>query len=226
MDVPVSAPQDESLSEMRRIFGIQHELTRAGPAPTLGARRARLDKLRAMLVDNEAAYVQAISADFGNRPADETRMLEVGPVLSAIRHSRRNLGRWMRPERRHVDIAFRPAQAWVRREPLGVVGIVSPWNYPLFLALGPLVDVIAAGNRAMVKPSELTPRFAELLARTVAGSFGEDEARVFAGGPEVAQAFSGLPFDHLVFTGSTGVGRKVMAAAAANLTPVTLELGG
>lgn len=226
MDVQITPPLDQGLAEMHRVFDLQHALTRGGPAPTLAERKVRLEKLRRMLLANEGAYIAAISADFGNRSADETRMLEIGLVLNGIRHARKHLRRWMRDERRHVDIAFQPAKAWVRHEPLGVVGIISPWNYPLFLALGPLVDVLAAGNRAMVKPSELTPGFSDLLSRTVAETFAEDEVRVVTGGMEVAQAFSGLPFDHLVFTGSTAVGRKVMQAAAANLTPVTLELGG
>ena len=125
-----------------------------------------------------------------------------------------------------MDIAFQPASAWVRYEPLGVIGIIAPWNYPVLLALGPLVDAFAAGNRAMIKPSELTPRYSELLQRLIAATFDEAEATVVTGGPEIAQQFSGLPFDHLIFTGSTQVGRMVMQAAAANLTPVTLELGG
>jgi hypothetical protein len=132
----------------------------------------------------------------------------------------------MRDERRHVDLAFQPAKAWVRHEPLGVIGIISPWNYPLFLALGPLVDALAAGNRAMIKPSELTPRTSALLAEKIAESFDETEVTVITGDAGMAAAFSSLPFDHLVFTGSTAVGRKVMQAAAPNLTPVTLELGG
>ena len=132
----------------------------------------------------------------------------------------------MRAERRRVDPLFQPAKAWVRWEPLGVVGIISPWNYPLQLALSPLVDAIAAGNRAMVKPSELTPRFSELLKRLISEAFDEAEVAVVTGGVEVGQAFASLPFDHLLFTGSTAIGRRVYQAAAANLTPVTLELGG
>ncbi|MFH5776573.1 coniferyl aldehyde dehydrogenase [Paracoccus sp. NGMCC 1.201697] len=226
MDTQIVTQHQDGLADLHRIFDVQHGVTRGGLAPTLQERKSRLEKLRQMLVANEAAFVAAISSDFGNRSADETRMLEIGLVLNGIRCARKGLARWMRPEKRHVDVAFQPAKAWVRHEPLGVVGIISPWNYPLFLSLGPLVDVIAAGNRAMIKPSELTPRFSDLLARTIADTFSEDEIRVVTGGVEVAQAFSELPFDHLVFTGSTGVGRKVMLAAAANLTPVTLELGG
>jgi coniferyl-aldehyde dehydrogenase len=132
----------------------------------------------------------------------------------------------MRPERRHVSPLFQPAKAWVRHEPLGVIGIISPWNYPFQLALSPLVDAIAAGNRAMLKPSELTPNMSELLKRLIAERFDGSEVAVVTGGVELGQYFSILPFDHLLFTGSTAIGRKVMQAAAANLTPVTLELGG
>ena len=213
-------------AEMRRKFDAQHALSRSRTAPPLAERKQRLDRLRNMLRANEAAYIAAISADFGNRSADETRLLEITLTLNGIRHAQKSLKGWMKPSRRHVDIAFQPARAWVRHEPLGVVGIISPWNYPLFLALGPLVDILAAGNRAMIKPSELTPRFSDLLAATIADSFDQTEVSVVTGDAEIAQAFSSLPFDHLIFTGSTGVGRKVMRAAAENLTPVTLELGG
>jgi len=148
------------------------------------------------------------------------------PTLGALKHARRNVARWMKPERRRVSAMFQPARAWVRHEPLGVVGVISPWNYPLILALNPLVDAIAAGNRVMLKPSELTPAFSELIRRLVAERFDEAEAAVVTGGPDVGQTFSALPFDHLLFTGSTQIGRLVYQAAAKNLTPVTLELGG
>ena len=168
----------------------------------------------------------AISSDFGGRSRAETELLELVPLINAIQHARKSLRRWMRDEPRHVAMAFQPARAWVRYEPLGVIGIISPWNYPLLLSLAPLADVLAAGNCAMLKPSELTPAFSNLLSRLVAQRFTPDEVSVVTGGVEVAQAFSSLPFDHLVFTGSTSVGRQVMRAAAENLTPVTLELGG
>ncbi|HEU0134727.1 MAG TPA: coniferyl aldehyde dehydrogenase, partial [Allosphingosinicella sp.] len=148
------------------------------------------------------------------------------PTLNAIRHARKHVAAWIRPERRRVDPLFQPASAKVRHEPLGVIGIISPWNYPLQLALSPLVDAIAAGNRAMLKPSELTPAFSELLRRLIADRFDESEVAVVTGGVEVGEAFASLPFDHLLFTGSTAVGRKVYQSAAANLVPVTLELGG
>jgi coniferyl-aldehyde dehydrogenase len=192
----------------------------------LATRRGRLDRLRALVQENEGALAEAISADFGTRSRTETELLEIVPTLNAIRHARGKLKRWMKPERRRVDPMMQPARAWVRWEPLGVVGIISPWNYPLQLALSPLVDAVAAGNRAMLKPSEMTPAFSELLKRLVAERFSEDEVAVVTGGVEAGQAFSALPFDHLLFTGSTAIGRKVYQAAAANLTPVTLELGG
>jgi coniferyl-aldehyde dehydrogenase len=212
--------------EARRIFDLQHAASRQGPAADAPLRRDRLDRLRAVVAGNEAAFAQAISDDFGIRSRTETELLEIVPTVSAIRHARRNVARWMRPERRRVDPLFQPASAQVRHEPLGVIGIISPWNYPLQLALSPLVDALAAGNRAMVKPSELTPAFSELLERLIAERFDEAEVAVVTGGVEVGEAFAGLAFDHLLFTGSTAVGRKVYQAAAANLVPVTLELGG
>lgn len=212
--------------EARRIFDLQHSASRQGPAASLDLRRDRLERLRAVIAGNEAALAESISQDFGVRSRTETELLEIVPTLNAIRHARKNLARWMRPERRRVDPLFQPASARVRHEPLGVIGIISPWNYPLQLALSPLVDALAAGNRAMLKPSELTPAFSELLRRLVAERFDESEVAVITGGVEVGQAFASLAFDHLLFTGSTAVGRKVYLAAAANLVPVTLELGG
>src|SRR5687768_11773269 len=212
--------------EARRIFDLQHEASRRGPPADARLRRDRLERLRALLAGNEGEFAAAISDDFGIRSRTETELLEIVPTISAIRHARRNVARWMRPERRRVDPLFQPASARVRHEPLGVIGIISPWNYPLQLAFSPLVDALAAGNRAMLKPSELTPAFADLLRCLVAEWFDAAEVAVITGGVEVGQAFASLPFDHLLFTGSTEVGRKVYQAAAANLVPVTLELGG
>lgn len=194
--------------------------------PDANVRRRRLDALHRMVKENRGEIARAIDADFGGRPGQETELLEVVPLLGAIRHARSHVACWMRDERRAPSLAFRGGRAWVRHEPLGVVGIVSPWNFPLYLCLGPLVDALAAGNRAMIKPSELTPRFSELLAQLVGKMFEPEEVTVIRGDVDVARAFTALPFDHLVFTGSTAVGRQVMRAAAENLTPVTLELGG
>ena len=217
---------ETSTAEARRLFDLQHAASRREPIADAALRRDRLERLRALVADNAATFADAISDDFGTRSRTETQLLEILPSLSAIRLARKQVARWMKPERRRVDPSFQPARAWVRHEPLGVIGIISPWNYPLQLAVSPLVDAFAAGNRVMIKPSELTPRFAALLRRLVAERFDEAEAAVVTGGVEAGEHFATLPFDHLLFTGSTSIGRKVYLAAAANLTPVTLELGG
>lgn len=226
MTNPAIAQLPQSADEIRRLFDLQFRASRNEPAPSYEARLDRLERLRKILVENDDAFVAAIGADFGNRSEHETRLFEIVTVLNAIRHTRKHLKSWMRDTRRPVDMAFKPATARIRHEPLGVIGIIAPWNFPMQTALTPLVDALAAGNRAMIKPSEFTPRFSELLRSLVARHFKEDELTVVTGGVEVAQRFGTLPFDHLVFTGSTAVGRKVMQAAAQNLTPVTLELGG
>ncbi len=153
-------------------------------------------------------------------------MAEITPVIAAVRHARKRLSRWSKARSVGVEMAWRPARRRSSPQPLGVIGIIAPWNYPLQLAFAPLVAALAAGNRALIKPSELTPRLSALLKAKVAQYFREDEVAVVTGGADVASAFSALPFDHLLFTGSTPVGRKVAEAAARNLTPVTLELGG
>jgi len=194
--------------------------------PTAAVRKDRLDRLAAMGEKHAAQIVKVIDADFGHRSPHETRMAELLIVGTAIRHARRHLEGWMKSRRVTTAMHYLPASNRLMRQPLGVVGIIAPWNYPYQLALAPAVAAIAAGNRVMIKPSELTPRFSELLARIVAESFAADELAVVTGGAETGKAFAELPFDHLFFTGSTAVGRMVAQAAAKNLTPATLELGG
>lgn len=198
----------------------------AQPNPDVATRRTNLRKLRDMIVDNEAAIIEAISADFSFRSPTETRLVETLPTVMGIKDALRHVGRWMKSERRSVHPALWLAKARVDRMPLGVVGIVAPWNYPLQLSLAPLTAALAAGNRAMIKPSEATPRFSELLAELVAKTFDSDHVTVVTGGPDVAAAFTKLRFDHIFFTGSTRIGTIVAKAAAENLVPVTLELGG
>ena len=222
----MSAPPDLPPDLPPALLAAMRAADAAEGPPDAPRRRARLAALGAALRRHHEALAQAISADFGNRSRPETMLAEVVPVLGAITHARRHLARWMRPQRRHVALTFRPGAAWVRHEPLGVVGIVAPWNYPVLLGLMPLVDALAAGNRALLKPSELTPATSALLARLLAEAFAPTEVAVVQGGPDVAEAFVRLPLDHLVFTGSTRIGRQVMQAAAERLTPVTLELGG
>jgi coniferyl-aldehyde dehydrogenase len=196
------------------------------PFPAAPVRIDRLRRLEAVVKDHAGEWASAISRDFGNRSRHETQLLEIFPAIEAIRHARRHVRQWMKPERRSTSLWFVPGSSQVVPQPLGVAGIVVPWNYPLYLAIGPMVPALAAGNRVMVKMSETTPATGELLAGLVARHFPGGEVTVVNGGPEVAQAFCRLAFDHLLFTGSTAVGRHVMHAAAGNLTPVTLELGG
>jgi len=170
--------------------------------------------------------VIAINADFGRRSPVETMVADIMVTLGEIKHAEKNLRRWMKPKSRPISLTFQPASGELRYLPLGVVGIVAPWNYPFQLAVIPLVNAIAAGNRVMLKPSEFTPRLSELLQKMLSEVFSADEVIVVQGDADVGAKFTALPFDHLLFTGSTAVGRHVMAAAAPNLTPVTLELGG
>lgn len=195
-------------------------------APGLGRRRAFLDAISRSVMSRAAAIAEAAHADFGARSAEDTLLADVKIIADAAAHLRRNLRRWMRPARAAVPFPFQPARAWTECVPKGVVGIMSPWNYPVQLALLPALDAIAAGNRVVLKPSEHTPRCAALLAEIVAEALGPRMGLVVEGGPEVARDFAATPWDHLVFTGGTETGRKVMAAAAPHLTPLTLELGG
>jgi NAD-dependent aldehyde dehydrogenases len=223
--VPIHMP-DPTIIELTPALSRMRTAHAADPMPSWDVRAKRLRALEAMLLEQRAAFAAAISADFGQRPAEETDLLEIFPSLSAIRHALGHGRRWMKPRRRLAGLLFLPARTELRPQPRGVVGIIVPWNYPLYLAVGPLVDALVAGNRAMLKMSEFTPRFSALFAEQVAKHFPPDEVIVVNGDAAVAQAFSALPFDHLLFTGSTAVGHHVMRAAAANLTPVTLELGG
>jgi coniferyl-aldehyde dehydrogenase len=195
-------------------------------APTYAQRIAHLEALERALLARKEALCDAISRDFGNRSKHETIAAEVFVVVSEIRFAKSNLREWMRTESREAGLAFLPARAEVMPQPLGVIGIISPWNYPVQLALAPLVGAIAAGNRAMLKPSELVPETSNVLTAILADAFAEDRVAMVTGGADVGEAFSKLAFDHLVFTGSTRVGKIVMRAAAENLVPLTLELGG
>lgn len=200
--------------------------SRAEPAPDCAARLDRLARLRAVVADNEERFRQAISADFGHRSAIETTFAETMMVFSEIRHASKHLKSWMAPQRVATALQFLPARNRLIPQPLGIVGIIAPWNYPLQLTLAPAIGAIAAGNRVIIKPSELVPHFSALLKETVAQKFDTTELLVTGVEDEIAKGFAHLHFDHLVFTGSTRVGRLVAEAAGRNLTPVTLELGG
>ncbi|HNS26914.1 MAG TPA: coniferyl aldehyde dehydrogenase [Steroidobacteraceae bacterium] len=194
--------------------------------PDYAQRRDDLRRLRDALKRRLDEMVRTIAADFGHRSPDESRIADGMTVLNDMDHLIRHLRGWMKPRRVGVGWHFLPARAQLRPVPLGVVGVIAPWNYPVNLALVPLATAVAAGNHAYLKPSEHTPRTSAFLRDLLAEVFPADRVAVATGGAEVGAAFAALPFDHLVFTGSTAVGRKVMAAAAHNLTPLTLELGG
>ncbi len=207
------------------ILDAQRAAFAAGP-PGYARRLESLRALDDLVRTHRDAFIDAVSADFGGRAREETLLLELTPLREEIRHARRKLRQWMRPRRVMPSIFLLPATAHVRYQPLGVVGIIGAWNYPILLTLSPLIGAVAAGNHAIVKPSELAPRTAELIARALAERFPAEYVTTVTGGADVAAALSALPLDHLVFTGSTRVGRLVMRAASEHLTPVTLELGG
>lgn len=213
-------------SRMRDRLAIQRAAFLRDGAPTLTQRRADLLKLKSAILARQPEIEAALRQDFGHRSTHETAAMEILPIIQGINYQRRKLRRWMRPQRRHVPMTFQPARAWVEYQPLGVVGIMSPWNYPVSLALMPLATALAAGNRAMIKPSEFTPASSALLVDLVAQTFAPEQVAVVTGDDAVGRDFASLPFDHLFFTGSTPVGRAVMRAASEHLVPVTLELGG
>jgi coniferyl-aldehyde dehydrogenase len=223
MDQPLKSPGQNALE---RAFQTLFEKSRTMPAPTLEQRLDRLQRLRAAISDNERRFEQAISADFGHRSSTETAIAETLLVLGEIRHAARHLKKWMAPRRVSTALQFMPAKNRLIPQPLGVVGIIAPWNYPLQLTLAPAVAALAAGNRVMIKPSELVPRFSALLQQVIADKFDTAQMMVTDTDDDISRAFAALPFDHLMFTGSTRVGRLVAEAAGRNLTPVTLELGG
>jgi len=214
------------MSELARLFDVQRAAFAKERYPSLDVRRNRLARLLDFVTRHEARFIEAVDQDFGGRSSHETRLAELYIVAAEIADSRRHLARWMRPQRVATPIHLKPGRARIERQPVGVVGVISPWNYPVQLALAPVAGAIAAGNRVLLKPSELTPATSALLRELAVESFAEEEFAVVLGDASVGQAFASLPFDHLFFTGSTAVGRAVARAAAENLTPVTLELGG
>ena len=208
----------------RDIFHRQKAASIEGPLLSLEARRVILHKLETVLIEHQDAIAEAISKDFGNRSIHETKILELFPAIEGLRYTRRHLKKWMKPKKRHVALWFKGARNRVIPQPKGVVGIIAPWNYPLFLVISPLTSALAAGNRCMIKMAANAQGLCNLLHDILAPVFSEDLLAVLPG--VAAQDFTPLPFDHLVFTGSPNSGRTVMKTAGDNLTPVTLELGG
>ena len=224
---------NETIQEMHRVLELQKSLNIKEGAPDINLRKDRLDRVVAMVKKYDKKIIETVNHDFGNRDPMMSAATEVASVIGPMEHAKKNLKKWMKTEKRKAAIAplgsalsLLGARAEVRYQPKGVVGAISPWNFPMNLALAPLAGIIAAGNRVMHKPSELTPATSDLLKLMIEEYFSEEEMAVFVGDAEVGAAFSGLAFDHLIFTGGTSIAKHVMKAASENLVPLTLELGG
>ena len=217
-----------TFENMNDVLNLQKKkFIKDGP-PSINLRVDRLNRLTSMLVENRYAFTEALSSDFGSRSQNASLMTDVYTVLPEITNAIKNIKRWTKDEKRSSNMPFSlfGAKSYIRYEPLGTIGMISPWNFPVNLAFGPLASIFAAGNQVMHKPSELTPETAALMKELCDKAYDQDEFATFLGGPETGEAFSKLNFDHLLYTGSGNVGKHVMNAAAQNLVPVTLELGG
>ncbi len=216
----------DKIQEMHDILAEQKRAYRRHQLPTAAERIDRLTNLREVLLKYQDHIAEAISQDYGNRAVAETKIGEVLTCVEQTHYYSKNLEKWMKPSKRQVGHIHHPAKAWVEYQPLGVVGIIAPWNYPLLLSVGPLICALAAGNHAMIKISSASAKFGALLQKALAEVFPSDLVSVINGGGAISDAFSHLAFDKLIFTGSTDVGKTVMRAASENLVPVILELGG
>jgi coniferyl-aldehyde dehydrogenase len=215
--------------DMQGILARQKAAHLRDGAPSAEERINRIDRCITLLIENRKAIEDALNQDFGSRSREATAFTDVAGSIGPLKHAKAHLRKWMRPEKRKTTPAILGlfgAKAEVRYQPKGVVGVISPWNFPVNLTFAPLAGILAAGNRAMIKPSEFTPATSELMKTMFGSAFSEEEIAVVTGGPEVGEAFSRLPFDHIIFTGATSIARHVMRAAAENLVPLTLELGG
>ncbi|MEO0398219.1 MAG: coniferyl aldehyde dehydrogenase [Pseudomonadota bacterium] len=218
--------RDDQTSRLATLYDRQKSASRNAPPPGLAERQKRLDALIGAIEKYEPALADAVNADFGARADVETLFSDIALSINAARHAKARLRRWMRPRRVATPLHLAPAGARLEPQPLGVVGIIAPWNYPVSLALSPLAGALAAGNRVILKPSEVSAKTSAVLADMLADAFDETLVAVVLGDADIGAAFAATPFDHLLFTGSTPVGRRIALAAAENLTPVTLELGG
>jgi coniferyl-aldehyde dehydrogenase len=215
-------------SELQATLERQKKAFLADPYPSAEIRRDRISRALASIIANKSRIIAAADADFRGRAAAITMIADILAPVTALKDARGKVKKWMRAERRRPEfpLGLLGVKTWVEFQPVGVVGVMSPWNAPVALSFTPLAGLLAAGNRAMIKPSELSPNLSGLMAEMIAAAFDPDEVTMVQGGVETAKAFAGLPFDHLLYTGGSATARHVMRAAAANLTPVTLELGG
>ena len=216
------------MTDMREVLNRQRAAFTAELPVTVAVRKDRLKRALALVKDNRVALAKALSDDFGHRSTELSMLTDIMAATGPLAHALKHVEAWMQPEKRKLDfpLGLLGAKARVEFQPKGVVGVISPWNFPVNLTFAPLANIFAAGNRAMVKPSEFTPATSELMKSLAAAAFDEAELVFVTGGPEIGKAFAELPFDHLIFTGATPIGRHILHAAADNLTPVTLELGG
>lgn len=228
VDVTVDGNDRVTQTHMLSVLERQREDYLAEGGVSAAVRRDRLNRGIDVLLKYQDRVIEALNADFSCRPRQVTLLSDIAGSVAPMKHAIRHLHKWMRPERRPTmfPLNLLGGRSRIEYQPLGVVGVISPWNFPVNLTFGPLAGILAAGNRAMIKPSEFTPATSALMAQMVAEAWDEKEVAIFPGGPDVGQAFSALPFDHLLFTGATGIARHIMAAASRNLVPVTLELGG
>ena len=224
MNMPVEIKM--SIESLQVLLNTQKTSYQLAPAPSVQQRISQLTQLKNALLTYQDELVSALDQDYGQRSTQDTLISDILPCVMNINYTIKNLKKWMKPQRRHAGLLLFPAKVTVHYQPLGVIGIMVPWNFPVMLSVGPLITVLAAGNRAMIKLSEFTPATNTVITKMLASIFDNDTVAVVEGEADVAAAFSALAFNHLIFTGSTTVGRHVMRAAADNLTPVTLELGG
>jgi coniferyl-aldehyde dehydrogenase len=216
------------MDDLNQVLKRQRDSFAAAMPEPLSARKDRLGRAIALLRDNADRFCDAMSEDFGHRSREQSRSTDIEGSIGPLKQAVKQLDGWAAPERRKVPfpLGLLGAKAWIEYQPKGVVGVIAPWNFPLNLIFSPLAEVFAAGNRAMVKTSEYTPATAALLTELIARDFAPEELAIVNGGADVGEAFARLPFDHLIFTGATAIGRHILRAAAENLVPVTLELGG
>ena len=228
MELPMnmSEKMNTELRELSSILTGQKQAYRSAPNPSAKERIAQLSALKSALLSFQDDLVNALNEDYGQRPAQDSLIADIMPCIVNINYTIKRLNKWMKPQRRHAGLLLAPAKVEVHYQPLGVVGIMVPWNFPVMLSIGPLITALAAGNRAMIKLSEFTPSTNQVIKKMLSSIFEQNTVTCIEGEANIAAEFSALPFDHLIFTGSTTVGRHVMRAAADNLTPVTLELGG
>lgn len=227
MDLTVAAPDSAEIETLQSLFKLQKQAYQREMMPSYDARIRRLSRIETMILHNQDRIEAALMADFGSHAPELTRITEILGPVSRARFAKKHLKSWMKAEKRAVDrLLFGAASNQVMYQPVGVVGNMAPWNFPIDISLGPLVDMLAAGNRVIIKPSESAPHCAELIAQLVSETFRPDLVAVVNGGLDLSKAFSAMPWDHLLFTGGPEIGKQVMRAAAQNLTPVSLELGG